>query len=164
MGDIHIREARPADAPSIAAANSEGVPGVTQMDAGEAARIMENATLFLVAEREGAVCGYLMAYAPGTPYQGEEYLWFNERGDDFLYVDQIAVTGRARGSGVGRALYAEAAQAARERALSTLVCEVNVDPPNPESMAFHRRLGFAEVGRLRVRLHDRHVALMRRPL
>jgi hypothetical protein len=26
-------------------------------------------------------------------------------------------------------------------------CEVNSDPPNPASDAFHERLGFAEVGR-----------------
>jgi predicted GNAT superfamily acetyltransferase len=27
-----------------------------------------------------------------------------------------------------------------------VVCEVNVDPPNPTSRAFHLRMGFGEVG------------------
>jgi predicted GNAT superfamily acetyltransferase len=27
-----------------------------------------------------------------------------------------------------------------------VTCEVNLDPPNPESLAFHARLGFARVG------------------
>jgi predicted GNAT superfamily acetyltransferase len=29
---------------------------------------------------------------------------------------------------------------------SLIVCEVNVEPPNPASDAFHARLGFATVG------------------
>jgi hypothetical protein len=164
MGEIRIRNARPADAAPIAAANAEGVPGVTPFEAHHVASMIDAATLFLVAEVGGDVAAYLMAYAPGTAYDGEEYLWFSGRGEDFLYVDQIAVTARARGSGVGRALYDEAAREARQRSLSALVCEVNIEPPNPRSMGFHRRLGFTEVGRLRVRLHDRYVALMRKPL
>jgi predicted GNAT superfamily acetyltransferase len=28
-----------------------------------------------------------------------------------------------------------------------VTCEVNLDPPNPRSLAFHERLGFREVGR-----------------
>jgi predicted GNAT superfamily acetyltransferase len=27
-----------------------------------------------------------------------------------------------------------------------LCCEVNVEPPNPGSLRFHERIGFAEVG------------------
>ena len=30
---------------------------------------------------------------------------------------------------------------------SWVAAEVNVDPPNPDSYAFHERLGFVEVGR-----------------
>lgn len=159
-----VRPARPEDAGRIAAVNAEGVPGVTPMLAAEAAQIMREATWFVVAELDGRVCGYLMAYAPGTDYQGEEYLWFKERSADFFYVDQIAVSESARGMGVGRALYDEAARTARSRGLSALVCEINIDPPNQPSMDFHHRLGFSEIDRLKVRLYARCVALMRRPL
>ncbi len=161
---VSVRRARPQDAAPIASVNAEGVPGVTPMGAEAVARAMGAATLFLVAEADGAVQGYLIAYDPEREYDGEEFLWFRERGRDFLYVDQIAVSARARGAGVGRALYDEAAREAAARGLASLVCEVNIEPPNPQSMAFHERLGFSEIGRLKVRLHERYVALMRRPL
>jgi hypothetical protein len=162
--DLVVRRARPEDAERIATINNEGVPGVTPLTPREAASIMDAATLLLVAETGGNVAGYLIAYEPSRAYDGEEFLWFRARSADFLYVDQIAVAKRARGAGIGRALYEEAARAAGVRRLAALVCEVNIDPPNPQSMAFHHRLGFAEIDRLQVRLHSRYVALMRKPL
>ncbi len=159
---VVIREARPVDADRIASVNAEGVPGVTPFAARDVAPMLGATSLFLVAEVGQEVAAYLMAYAPGTAYDGEEYLWFSARGSDFMYVDQIAVGSRARGAGVGRALYEWTARAARQQGLAALTCEVNIVPPNPESMAFHRRVGFSEIGRLQVKLDSRYVALMRK--
>ena len=36
---------------------------------------------------------------------------------------------------------------AREAGHTALVCEVNLEPPNPVSDAFHASLGFTELGR-----------------
>jgi predicted GNAT superfamily acetyltransferase len=61
-------------------------------------------------------------------------------------VDRIVVAASARGRGCARRLYhdlfAHALRAGHER----VVCEVNSNPPNPESDAFHASLGFVEVG------------------
>jgi hypothetical protein len=40
-------------------------------------------------------------------------------------------------------VFAEARAAGHER----VVCEINFDPPNPGSDAFHAKLGFSEIGR-----------------
>jgi len=45
-----------------------------------------------------------------------------------------------------RSLYAELFERAQSAGHQTVVCEVNSDPPNPGSDAFHARLGFVEVG------------------
>ncbi len=45
--------------------------------------------------------------------------------------------------------------------ISRLTCEVNLEPPNPASLEFHRRIGFSEVGRLNTR-DGRTVALLSR--
>lgn len=63
----------------------------------------------------------------------------------------MAVTPHARGSGVGRALYTALEQAAVQQGANVLCCEINVLPPNPESMAFHTKMGFDVIGTLTTR-------------
>jgi hypothetical protein len=160
---LAIRYAAPADVAAIEAINREGQPGVSAFESGEVERCLARATLFRVAEREGAVCGYLLAFGAGFAAIGDEYAWFSARHRDFLYVDQIAVARSAWRAGVGAALYADLAREARERGARVLTCEVNLDPPNPRSLAFHAAQGFREVGRLRVS-DGRFVSLLERAL
>jgi hypothetical protein len=80
---------------------------------------------------------------PGSAYPSDNYGWFEEqRSTRHLYVDRIAVSNAARGCGVGRALYEETLRLAAELGEERVTAEVNEDPPNPESMAFHAKLGF----------------------
>ena len=44
-------------------------------------------------------------------------------------------------------LYSDLFDKARSVAHNLVVCEVNSDPPNPASEAFHARMAFDEVGR-----------------
>jgi uncharacterized protein len=44
-------------------------------------------------------------------------------------------------------LYDEVFERARRLGHSRIVCEVNLEPPNPISDHFHAALGFQEVGR-----------------
>jgi predicted GNAT superfamily acetyltransferase len=67
--------------------------------------------------------------------------------DQFLYVDRIVVGAAWRRHGLARKLYREVFRQAARRGHRRVVCEVNVQPPNPISDAFHHSLGFEEVGR-----------------
>jgi len=156
---LTIRPAALADLEAILALNREGQPGVTPLSLDEVERCVVRATSFRVAERGGAACGYLLAFGAGFSAIGDEYAWFSARHSDFLYVDQIAVAASARRCGVGAALYADLAREAQLRGARRIVCEVNLRPPNPESLAFHARQGFAEAGRLEVS-DGRFVALL----
>ena len=73
------------------------------------------------------------------------YKWFNERYDEFLYVDRIAVAEEARSGGLGSALY-DAVAAHAERLACPVTAEVSLRPPNPGSMRFHARHGFNQIG------------------
>lgn len=90
--------------------------------------------------------GYLLGFAPDSAYDSPNYRWFSARLQRFAYVDRVIVAPSAQGQGVARALYAEFAA----RLPGPLVCEVNSDPPNPGSDAFHERLGFVEIGSARL--------------
>lgn len=61
------------------------------------------------------------------------------------------MTQNAKGSGVGKALYAALERVAVEQGADALCCEINVLPPNPESMAFHTRMAFDVIGTLATR-------------
>jgi len=145
-----IRELRPADLPRLVELNNHNVPAVSPSDPdGMTALIAAtDLTVAVVDETDPAtVLGFALLFRAGADYASENYRWFEARGDDFFYVDRIVVADEAQNAGVGRALYAAIFAAARERGLARVTCEVNVEPPNPGSMRFHGRLGFAEVGR-----------------
>ncbi|NNG03130.1 MAG: GNAT family N-acetyltransferase [Inquilinus sp.] len=89
----------------------------------------------------------LIAFDQDADYDSPNFLWFRARYPRFVYVDRIAVAAPARGSGLARTLYQDLFRAAGDAGHGEIVCEVNIDPPNPASDAFHASLGFAEVGR-----------------
>ena len=92
--------------------------------------------------------GYCVTYTSSEEYDGEEFAWFKSHYPSFLYIDQIAAAASYLRAGVGTLLYTAIEQTAHAEGIPALVCEVNVVPPNPTSLAFHTRIGFAEVGRL----------------
>jgi uncharacterized protein len=90
---------------------------------------------------------FLIALDQAHPtYASPNYLWFRERYRRFVYVDRVVVAERARGRGHARRLYADLVERASTAGHDRLVCEVNSDPPNPASDAFHASLGFREIG------------------
>lgn len=92
---------------------------------------------------DGQLDGFLLGFAPGSPYDSPNYRWFADRMNNFAYVDRVIVAPHAQGRGLARQLYdAFAAQTP-----GPLVCEVNSEPPNPGSDAFHARMGFTALGR-----------------
>ncbi len=90
---------------------------------------------------------FLIALAERAPEIAPNYRWFAERFDRFVYVDRVVVAEYARRKGLARLLYDDLLEAAAAAGHVRVCCEVNIDPPNPTSDAFHAALGFAEVGR-----------------
>lgn len=100
-----------------------------------------------MVDADGRAQAFLIGFAPGAAYSSPNYTWFSGRLTNFAYVDRVVVAEVARGRGLARALYDRFAAFAAEAGLGPLVCEVNLDPPNPGSDAFHASLGFGEMGR-----------------
>lgn len=98
------------------------------------------------ARRIGDVAAFLLAFDEGAEYDSPNYLWFRRRYPHFVYVDRVAVAQAAWGRGHARRLYADLMTQAAAVNHDVVVCEVNSDPPNPASDAFHAALGFTEVG------------------
>lgn len=98
------------------------------------------------ARRIGGVEAFILAFDQDSDYRGENFLWFKARYARFVYVDRIVAAAGARGRGLARRLYEGVFAAAVQAGQSLVVCEVNAEPPNPQSDAFHKAFGFETVG------------------
>ncbi len=140
-----IRDVDSGDLEAVLALNEASVPHVNSVPMEQMEKFRREAAYFRVALVDGAVAGYLVGLTPEADYKSLNFQWFKARYDDFAYVDRVAVADRARRLGLGSALYRDFEQRFAGVA-PRLACEVNLRPPNAASMAFHRRLGFVQVG------------------
>ena len=107
---------------------------------------------------------FLIAFDENSDYNSPNFLWFRERLPRFVYVDRVAVSAKARGRGLARLLYEELFAKARREGHACVVCEVNLDPPNLASDAFHRRLGFEQIGAALLPDRGKQVRYLRKQL
>ena len=147
---MDIRHLRPSDLGATLALNNDEVPGLSELDGPELARLTTISSVALVAELDHGFAGFCIVMPPGVDYASLNYTWFGAHAgelgyDGFAYLDRIAVTPPARRHGVGRALYAHLL-AELTGSVPVLFCEVNLRPRNDTSLAFHAALGFREVG------------------
>ncbi|WP_018632242.1 GNAT family N-acetyltransferase [Neomegalonema perideroedes] len=143
----------PQDLAGLHALNEAHARETSSMSPEAFAKLLGEALLARAAGPEGAPEALLVALDATADYDSPNFLWFRARGADFAYVDRVIVSAKARGAGLARRLYADLFAVAKETGLKRVVCEVNSDPPNPASDAFHAALGFREVGS--ARLEDR---------
>lgn len=143
-----LRDAQQADFDAILALNAGEVDKTSPMDAERLAHLHDIAGHRRVAVVDGAVAGFVLAMRSGAAYHNDNFRWFSARYPRFLYVDRIVVSSVFSGRGIGSALYDDLLDAARRNADAHVVCEYNIEPPNPASAKFHRKYGFAEVGML----------------
>ncbi len=140
-----IRDVQSDDLEAVLALNEASVPHVNSVPMAQFEKFRREAAYFRVALVDGAVAAYLVGLTPEADYASLNFRWFKARYDDFAYVDRVAVAEGARRLGLGSALYGDFERYFRGRR-PRLACEVNLEPPNEVSMAFHRRHGFARVG------------------
>jgi len=123
--------------------NNDHATELSFVDAERMAHLVGEA---FMAGRIGDADALLLAFDQDADYDSPNFLWFRERFPRFVYVDRVVVAPAMRGRGLARLLYDALFQRAAEADHDRVVCEVNSDPPNPASDAFHAALGFTEVG------------------
>lgn len=161
MKDPGIRSIRRVDLDAVHALNESAVPHVNRVSVETLECFMKQAAYFRVVENRGAVAAFLLGFARGADYGSENYRWFSHRYAEFMYIDRVAVAPEQRGKGFALCLYRNI-----ERFMSApvLACEVNLDPPNPRSLEFHRRFGFEQVGMQKTEGGKKTVSLMTKPV
>ncbi|MDQ2962607.1 MAG: N-acetyltransferase family protein [Pseudomonadota bacterium] len=144
---VTLRVATVADVPAIANIYAEQVatgtasfeyepPTVAEIRRRYEAIIAAGYPYFIAEEGERTVIGYsyASAYRPRPGYR-------------YTVEDSVYVTPAAGGRGTGRALLSRLIEACSERGDRLMVAVIG-DASNVASIALHRALGFAEVGRM----------------
>ena len=133
------------DTAAILALNNAHAAETSLLTAGRLAWLLASAShVGLVDEGRTA---FLIAFDGTGGYDSPNYFWFRARWPRFSYVDRVVTAVQARGQGHARSLYQDLFGIARRAGHTRIGCEVNLQPPNPRSDAFHARLGFSEAGR-----------------
>ncbi len=158
-----ISDVTAADLVAVLALNESEVPHLGTVDIEQMRWFASNATYFRVAKTEQQLAAFLVGLRPGTDYGSLNYRWFCDRYEEFAYIDRVAVAAFARRHGLASRLYDDFA-AAMPGSVNVMSCEVNIRPPNDESMRFHTRLGFGEVGTQVTDNGSKEVALLLKDL
>lgn len=149
------------DGLALLALNNAHAVELSWLEPGRLAHLVAEA---FVARRVGVADALLLTFDQAADYDSPNFLWFRARYDRFVYVDRVVVADAARGRGLARRLYDALFDAARAAGHERIVCEVNAEPPNPASDAFHAALGFVPVGTAAIHGGKKTVTYLERPL
>lgn len=119
---------------------------------------------FHVGLRNEGRDAFLIAFDQDAGYASPNFQWFKSRYPRFVYIDRVIVAPDRRGRGLASALYEELFAAAAGAGQPLVGCEVNIEPPNPASDAFHEAQGFSEVGRAAIPGARKSVRYLIKPL
>ena len=131
------------DEPAILALNNEHAAELSWLEPERLSFLLGEA---FYARRLGALEAFIMTFDQDANYDSPNFLWFRERYQRFVYVDRVVVAADARGRGHARRIYEDLFDHVTRAGHTIVTCEVNAEPPNPASDAFHAALGFVEVG------------------
>lgn len=133
--------------------NAGAVPDVGAIDAQRLEALIAQSLLALAISVEGdeQIAGFCLVLGPGADYQSVNYRWFVDHygttGEPFAYLDRVAIDPAFKRLGLGRALYEFVeARLLEQTELRWFCLEINLEPRNDTSLAFHESLGFEEIG------------------
>lgn len=139
-----IRNLNIDDLETMLEINDQGLPGTGKVSLEEMAALLNIAELAIGWFDGRNLRGFVICLSPNVDYGSPNYAWFNERYQEFVYVDRVAVADGYRGNGIGSELYASVFKFATTRNLP-VAAEVSLNPPNPGSDKFHQRHGFNQL-------------------
>ena len=147
---------RAADHRDVVALNERHVHLTAPMDVDRLLHLDTVGTVEVI-RAEGRFAGFVVTMAGDADYDSGNFGWFAERYDSFCYLDRIVVHEDFRRRGLAGRVYDEV-EAREARTAGVLALDVNSDPPNEASLAFHAARGFEQVGEREFR--DHRVALL----
>lgn len=140
-----LRALETADHAWLLQLNEQNVEVLSPLDQARLEALLGWGARVQVVQHGGERAGFVITFGPGSDYDSAYYRWFAAAYDDFVYLDRVVLDVDFRRLGLGSRTY-DALEAELDG--RPMLLEVNVDPPNEPSLAFHGRRGYVEVSRL----------------
>jgi predicted GNAT superfamily acetyltransferase len=138
-----LRPVTEADHAAVLALNEENVELLAPLGEPRLRQLLGWADSGSVIDVDGAFAGFVLTFASDSSYDGENFGWFAERYPDFSYLDRVVLHEDFRRQGLATQVY-DQLEGSCGRPVFAL--EVNLEPANEPSLAFHRARGYVEVG------------------
>ena len=133
--------------------NQDNVPEVGSLNSlDQQQKLLSISSYHSILLKDNELIGFAICFRESRPYWSENYKYFENKLDRFLYVDRIAIRSEYRRQGHAKRMYEDIFNFANQDDL-TVTAEVNTKPANQGSIRFHEYMGFMEVG---VRSFDDH--------
>jgi predicted GNAT superfamily acetyltransferase len=139
-----IHDLRLLDTTIILSLNNEHAQETSALDDSGLTALLDMA--FYARGVDRGATAFLIALDHNASYGSPNFMWFKASRESFVYIDRIIVSSAARGLGIARLLYDDLFARAKQAGHDQVVCEVNIEPPNLVSEAFHAAMGFDGVG------------------
>ena len=106
-------------------------------------RLIEMSNCSKALKIKGKIAAFMICFRENTPYESRNYHYFNEKHDQFLYVDRIGVLKGLENNGLGTILYKYIIENFGKNL--KLCAEINIKPMNKASILFHEKHDFKRV-------------------
>ena len=155
-----IETTSPSDLNQILELNQKALPAVSSVNLKEMQHFLKIVDYFKTLKVNNKVAGFLIALTPGKDYNSVNYKWFENKYESFMYIDRIVVAPTYQGHGFGTAFYNDLSNFSKN-IIPRITCEVNINPPNKESVLFHTKYGFKQVDTQFTEIGKKEVSLMK---
>jgi predicted GNAT superfamily acetyltransferase len=88
---MDLKELCQDDVSEIWNINEQGLPGTGKVSHEEIEDLLSLSEIAIGAFEDGKLSGFVICLLPRTRYGSLNYAWFNQRYDNFIYVDRIAL-------------------------------------------------------------------------
>ncbi|HZK09827.1 MAG TPA: GNAT family N-acetyltransferase [Clostridia bacterium] len=150
MKNISMRKYEKKDCDRVLEINKELVHFLSPLTKEKLNSLIDQSEMFNVVEIDGLVEAFVLTFREGKKYDSINYLWFSEHYERFLYIDRVVVSSKMHGKKLGKLLYESVFIHARQTGVDCVAAEIDIEPPNPGSLLFHKKFGFKEVGQQKV--------------
>ncbi len=134
--------------------NQDNVPEVGSLDSLEQQKkLLSVSSYHSILLKENELIGFSICFRESRPYWSENYKYFEDKLNRFLYIDRIAIRSEYRRQGHAKRMYEDIFNFASQDDL-IVTAEVNTKPANQGSLRFHEYMGFKEVGARSFDDHD----------
>ena len=140
-----LEQATKYDLAPILSLNQNSIPAVSSSNLEIMKHFLTICDYFKVFKINGEIIGFLNALQPLKDYKSEHYKWFNDRYKSFIYVDRIIFKKSYQNQGYGTIFYNDLIESVKNDSLD-IVCEINTKPYNKQSIQFHKKYGFKDIG------------------